>query len=177
MKANEEQQNIENENIDKLRDCFLDFDEDGDQKVDVAQLGSMIEYLCFPLPDDFLEKTMKKFQLVEDGQFDFSQFCQFFEPAHRKTKLWEKLHDSFQVFDNDGDGKISIPELSNILTTFGTVFTTEEISKMKSITKPDENDLIDINLVTDMLVDDLLSQEEEEEEEESHEPETQNVNE
>lgn len=168
MTTKSNQQTIEIDNLEKLRECFIEFDEDGDDLVQTTKLGSMIEYLHFPLPDDFVEKTFIQFQLKENQKFTFDKFCEFLEPRHRNTQTWQKLHDAFQVFDNNGNGKISISDLSEILTTFGNVFTSDEVNHMKAISKPDENDLIDINLITDLLVDDMLDNLEEEEEEEEN---------
>ena len=153
----------------KLRECFNEFAEDlggSEEYAYVSQLPSMIEYLHYPLPENFVEQIYIQFRLKDNQKFNFNKFCEFLAPRHRKTKEWEKLHDAFEVFDNNGNGKISVSELSEILSTFGNIFTTEEINHMKAITKPDENDLIDINLITDLLIDDMFDNLEEEEEEE-----------
>lgn len=163
-KSDEQKTNIDRE---KLRDCFREFSDDGDY-ASVSQLPSMIEYLHYPLPENFYEKTCIDFQLKENQKFDFEKFCEFLAPRNRDTDEWKKLHDAFEVFDNSGNGKISVSELSEILITFGNAFTTEEINHMKAIAKPDENDLIDINLITDLLVDDMFDHLEEEEEEEEN---------
>lgn len=153
----------------KLQDCFNAFAEDVEGEelyAYVSQLPSMIEYLHYPLPDNFVETTYIQFQLKDNQKFNFDKFCEFLAPRHRDTEEWVKLFDAFEVFDSNGNGKISISDLSEILSTFGQIFTTDEINHMRAITKPDENDLVDILLVTDLLIDDMFDSMEEEEEEE-----------
>ena len=152
----------------RLRECFTDF-ADGEGFVKVSELRNMIEYLHFPLPDDYVDKLEQVFDLRPDQMFDFDKFYEFMEPLHRDTKAWQMLHDAFEIFDDDGDGKINVNDLAEILSKFGEKFTREEIQHMKAIVKPDENDLIDINLVTDMLI---CSDDEQEEEEEEYESRT-----
>ncbi|OHT00626.1 calmodulin-like protein [Tritrichomonas foetus] len=152
--------------VEKAEECFREFDNDGDGYVSVSNLDAMIEYLNLPFQNNFVDKIKTDFNLKDNQKFDFQKFCEFLTPLHRNKRCWKMLHDAFAVFDDDGDDKIGVSVLSEILSTFGNKFSSDEVNHMRVIVKPDENDLVDITLITDLLIEDDLEDRDEEEEEE-----------
>ena len=77
-----------------------------------------------------LQDLINDFDMDGDGQIGFEEFLIMMEQKMKEKNSDEDIRDTFQVFDKDGNGLISAPELWQVMTILGKNFTNKEIDEM-----------------------------------------------
>ncbi|OWA51419.1 putative Calmodulin [Hypsibius exemplaris] len=65
-----------------------------------------------------------------NGTIDFSEFLTVMVQKTKETDSEKKIREVFRVFDEDGDGFISVEELCHLMTKLGEKVTDEELEEM-----------------------------------------------
>ena len=104
---------VGNEEIDELRKIFQQCDVNGDGKLSKEEiLDGCKEYAGISELD--MSKIMEQCDLDGNGFLDYTEFLTA-ALDWEKTLSGERLENAFKIFDKDGNGKISLSELVEVL--------------------------------------------------------------
>eukprot|EP00249_Psilotum_nudum_P007674 c20739_g1_i1 orf=241-945(+) len=116
---------------DLLRKVFDVFDKDRDGKLSYEELNQSFQNLGLSTTGHGQMTTLHHADSNCDGFVDFDEFATFYHdlyggkcgnegiPSQQPAHNSEDLMAAFQVFDKNGDGFISAPELQSVLTALG----------------------------------------------------------
>ncbi|XP_071362897.1 calcium-binding protein 2 isoform X1 [Trachinotus anak] len=133
------------EEIDELREAFLEFDKNKDGYISHKDLGECMRTMGYmPTEMELIELS----QQICGGKVDFEDFVELMGPkmlAETADMIGVKeLRDAFKEFDSNGDGQISLTELREAMKKLmGEQVTNREINEI----------LRDVDLNGDGLVD------------------------
>ncbi|MBA0624575.1 hypothetical protein Godav_009916 [Gossypium davidsonii] len=137
--------------LQELEQIFNKLDVNGDGKISLSELGSIMGSLAQKHQSkEELQKMMKEFKAdYGDG---FMNFDQFVELNTKGVESEEVLKDAFSVYDRNGNGWISAEELQEVLKSLGDECSIEECRKMVSGVDNDGNGMIDFQEFKVMMV-------------------------
>merc|ERR1711920_813058 len=99
------------------RELFLAIDENGDGMLSMEELSHGVEKAGVNLDKD-MQRLIKDLDADGSGNIDYSEFIA--AAVDMKTACQEdKCRAAFAIFDKDGDGKISMTELKQLLEDEG----------------------------------------------------------
>ena len=127
------------------------FDKDGDGKITIRELGELFRSLS-QAPTDAEREEISELteELVET--IDFGDFLYLMAKKISHTDMEQELINAFKIFDGDGNGRISTPELKHIISNIGGNITDEEIDVMIKEAEPDKDGQIDYHQFIRMMM-------------------------
>lgn len=114
---------------------FKKFDANGDGKISITELGSILNALGTVTPEEELKIVMKEIDKDGDGYIDLNEFIEFqrggcsLEGDHAVDDEKE-LREAFNLYDQNKNGKISANELHSVLKSLGEKCTLKDCRKM-----------------------------------------------
>ncbi|KAM7314637.1 hypothetical protein ISCGN_004421 [Ixodes scapularis] len=112
------------------QEAFSLFDNRGDGKINISQLGDVLR----ALGQNPTEAEVKKccHQLRPDERISFDVFLPILQTIskNRSTDTAEDFIEGLRHFDKDGNGYISSAELRHLLTTLGEKLTDDEVEQL-----------------------------------------------
>ena len=95
----------------KLREVFADIDTNGDGMLSMEELENAAERLEFTAD---VKEMLKECDTDKSGFIDYTEFL---TATVNKAQAYskERLKEVFNIFDKNGDGKISLDELKTVL--------------------------------------------------------------
>lgn len=102
--------------IEKLWEAFKVFDADGSGAISPEELGSVMNSLGQNLSQIELKEMIKEVDIDLSGTIDFEEFKALM--VSKKGDRLSRLKLAFSVFDEDGNGRITVQELHNIMGKF-----------------------------------------------------------
>lgn len=113
----------------EFHDCFTLHDKDGNGRVPIQSLGSVVRSLGITPTEDTIRRIAHS-QIRKDT-FSFSDLMQVMESLKREPEFsQEDFRESFKVFDRDGNGYVSAAELRHVMTNLGEKLTDDEVDEM-----------------------------------------------
>ncbi|PWA99680.1 ubiquitin carboxyl-terminal hydrolase family protein [Artemisia annua] len=98
---------------------FKKFDVNGDGKISITELGSILTSLSGSVtPETELKSVMKEIDTDGDGFIDFNEFVAFHNGSNNGEESKE-LREAFDLYDEDKNGKISANELHSVMKRLG----------------------------------------------------------
>ena len=96
---------------------FKKFDVNGDGKISITELGSILSALSgSATPETELKSVMKEIDTDGDGFIDFDEFVAFHNGNGEESK---ELCEVFDLYDEDKNGKISANDLHSVMKRLG----------------------------------------------------------
>lgn len=140
------------ENYEEIKQIFTLFDRDGDGKVDVNELGTVLR-ASGRLPSDSEVSELKNASNLKEN-FSFADFLSILSklPQVDSNHLRSALIDAFRVFDQSGSGEIGAQELRHIMTSLGEKLSDEEADEMIKLADPSGSGIIRYDNFVDKLV-------------------------
>uniref|UniRef100_A0ACD5YL74 Uncharacterized protein n=1 Tax=Avena sativa TaxID=4498 RepID=A0ACD5YL74_AVESA len=144
----------------ELRKVFQMFDKNGDGQIIKKELGESLKNLGIYIPDDELDATMGKIDTNGDGCVDVQEFGLLYRSiigegadGVRKGDYEEGMREAFDVFDQNGDGYITVEELRSVLASLGLKQgrTVEECRQMLSKVDADGDGRVDFKEFKQMM--------------------------
>ncbi|XP_047061195.1 probable calcium-binding protein CML16 [Lolium rigidum] len=116
----------------ETRKLFSRFDADGDGRISPSELAAVAGAISPPPSESAggreVGAMMDQLDADRDGYVDLGEFAAFHAPGGRD--LDAELRDAFDVYDINGDGRISVAELSKVLGRIGEGCSTQECERM-----------------------------------------------
>ena len=145
----------------ELRKVFQMFDKNGDGQITKKELGESLRNLGIYIPDDELDAIMGKIDANGDGCVDVEEFGMLYRSIvgegqggdGEKRDEEEDMREAFNVFDQNGDGYITVEELRSVLASLGLKQgrTAEDCRKMISKVDADGDGRVDFTEFKQMM--------------------------
>ncbi|KAL5213229.1 hypothetical protein ABZP36_024076 [Zizania latifolia] len=107
----------------ELRRVFELFDHDGDGRITREELTESLERLGMPVPGEELAAAIARIDANGDGCVDMGEFAELYETVMRgdgdEAAEEAGMREAFGVFDQNGDGFITVDELRAVLASLG----------------------------------------------------------
>ncbi|XP_065574224.1 myosin-2 essential light chain-like [Artemia franciscana] len=113
-------------------EVFQLFDNRGDNKIQVSQIGELLRALGQNPTESEVKKLTHSYK--SDERITFETFLPILQDIskNRSTDTVEDFIEGLSHFDKDGNGHISSAELRYILTTLGEKLAEEEVEQLLS---------------------------------------------
>lgn len=118
------------EQISEFAEAFKLFDKDLDGRITSNELGIVMRSLGQRPTDQELKNMVTIVDQDGNGTIEFNEFLNLMSRKAKETDKEDELREAFRVFDRNGDGYISAPELRLVMTNLGEKLTDEEVDDM-----------------------------------------------
>ena len=98
---------------------FQMFDRNGDGRITKKELGDSLQNLGIYIPDKDLVQMIEKIDVNRDGYVDMEEFGALYQTIMDERDEEEDMREAFNVFDQNGDGFITVEELRSVLSSLG----------------------------------------------------------
>ncbi|XP_027342902.1 calmodulin-like protein 3 isoform X1 [Abrus precatorius] len=103
----------------ELKRVFQMFDHNGDGRITKKELNESLEKLGIFIPNKELTQMIEKIDVNGDGCVDIDEFGELYGSIMEERDEEEDMREAFNVFDQNGDGFITVEELRTILSSLG----------------------------------------------------------
>lgn len=147
------------------RQAFQLFDTDKKGYFTLEELSQITINMGMDATNSELRDMINDMDQNSDGKIDFDEFCTLMTRQSQKNpnatprtqqKQAEQVEDemwtAFNIFDKDGDGKITVQELRETLSMLGENLSTTEIQTMFDQIDTDNNQAIDFEEFKTMMM-------------------------
>ncbi|XP_072970209.1 calmodulin-like protein 3 [Typha angustifolia] len=134
----------------ELKRVFQMFDRNGDGRITRLELNDSLENLGIYIPEKDLTAMIDKIDANGDGCVDIIEFGALYQTImgeKEEEKEEEDMREAFNVFDENGDGFITVDELRSVLASLGIKQgrTAEDCRKMIRNVDKDGDGMVDFN--------------------------------
>ncbi|XP_034528706.1 calcium-binding protein 5 isoform X1 [Ailuropoda melanoleuca] len=121
--------------IEELREAFLEFDKDKDGFISCKDLGNLMRTMGYMPTEMELTELGQQIHMNLGGRVDFDDFVELMTPkllAETAGMIGvQEMRDAFKEFDTNGDGEITLGELQQAMQRLlGEQLTPREISEV-----------------------------------------------
>ncbi|ESQ47289.1 hypothetical protein EUTSA_v10027972mg [Eutrema salsugineum] len=123
--------------MEDIRQVFQRFDKNGDGKISVDELKEVIRALSPTASPEETVTMMKQFDLDGNGFIDMDEFVALFQigvnqGGGNNNNDFRDLKEAFEIYDLDGNGRISAKELQSVMKNLGEKCSVQDCRKMIS---------------------------------------------
>lgn len=121
--------------IEELREAFLEFDKDRDGFISCKDLGNLMRTMGYMPTEMELTELGQQIRMNLGGRVDFEDFVELMTPKLLEETAGmigvQEMRDAFKEFDTNGDGEITLGELQQAMQRLlGEKLTPREISEV-----------------------------------------------
>ncbi|XP_044955228.1 probable calcium-binding protein CML16 [Hordeum vulgare subsp. vulgare] len=106
-----------------MKKVFSRFETDGDDRISPSELAAVSRAIGSPATESAggreVASMMDELDTDRDGYVDLGEFAAFHDHGRGERELDAELRDAFDVYDINGDGRISDAELSKVVSRIG----------------------------------------------------------
>ncbi|KAL0377997.1 UNVERIFIED_CONTAM: putative calcium-binding protein CML18 [Sesamum radiatum] len=114
----------------EVEKVFSKFDTNGDGRISLTELGSILNGLGSATPADEVARIMSELDTDGDGFIDLNEFKAFHCGGGEDSN--KELKEAFDLYDKDKNGKISASELHSVLRSLGEKCSLKDCRRMIS---------------------------------------------
>ncbi|KAK8556322.1 hypothetical protein V6N13_064361 [Hibiscus sabdariffa] len=103
----------------ELKKIFQMFDKNGDGAITKKELNDSLENMGIFIPDTDLTQMIERIDVNGDMCIDIDEFSELYRTIMDNKDEEEDMREAFDVFDQNGDGYISVEELRSVLESLG----------------------------------------------------------
>ncbi|XP_044957350.1 probable calcium-binding protein CML16 [Hordeum vulgare subsp. vulgare] len=106
-----------------MKKVFSRFDTDGDGRISPSELAAVLRAIAPPVTESAggreVASMMDELDTDRDGYVDLGEFAAFHGRGRGERELDAELRDAIDVYDINGDDRISDAELSKVMSWIG----------------------------------------------------------
>ncbi|XP_037367380.1 calmodulin-like protein 5 [Talpa occidentalis] len=121
---------LPSEQVAEFKEAFTRFDTDGDGKINVQELGAVMQALGKNVSEEELKEIIARVDTDGDGAISFQEFLAEMAKRMKAGGSEMELREIFKVFDQNGDGHISVDELKQAMVKIGQPMSQEDLDMM-----------------------------------------------
>ncbi|XP_068650035.1 calmodulin-like protein 11 [Aristolochia californica] len=121
---------LSREQTEEFQEAFCLFDKDGDGRITIDELATVIRSLGQTPTEEELHDMIREVDVDGNGTIEFGEFLHLMARKMKETDAEEELKEAFKVFDKDQNGYISATELRHVMISLGEKLTDEEVEQM-----------------------------------------------
>ncbi|KAK2996995.1 hypothetical protein RJ639_012296 [Escallonia herrerae] len=131
----------------ELKRVFQMFDRNGDGSITKKELNESLENMGIFISDSELTQMIAKIDVNGDGCVDIDEFGALYQSIMDERDEEEDMREAFNVFDQNGDGFITVEELRSVLASLGLKQgrTAEDCRRMIMKVDADGDGMVDFN--------------------------------
>ncbi|CAO2825327.1 unnamed protein product [Amaranthus hypochondriacus] len=127
----------------EIEKIFAKFDANGDGKISSTELKSLLKALGSETTPEEVKKMMDEMDRDGDGFVDLHEFTEFHIGSGGNAGNTKELREAFNLYDKDGNGKISAKELHEVLKSLGEKCSLKDCKKMIASVDRDGDGCVD----------------------------------
>lgn len=129
------------------------FDQNSDGRITKKELGDSLHKLGIYISEEELSAMIEKIDVNEDGCVDIEEFGALYETIMDEKNEEDDIREAFKVFDQNGDGYITVEELRSVLNSLGLKQgrTAEDCKRMISKVDKDGDGMVDFKEFKQMM--------------------------
>lgn len=143
----------------ELERAFRVYDTDHDGRISITELSTVLTSLGGAMSEEDLNHLMSLIDTDSDGFISMEEFIQFHRvspalasPGGVISPAHDPMRDAFQMFDKDGDNRISASELEAVLVSLGEKgHTMEECKQMIESVDKDGDGFVDFQEFRELM--------------------------
>ncbi|CAG2241635.1 CALM [Mytilus edulis] len=116
--------------VSDFKEVFELFDKDGDGTITIKELDTVMRSLGQNPTENEVKEMVQKVDTDGNGTIEFPEFLQMATDMMKSVDLADEVRDAFRLFDKNGDGYVTAPELKTILSNNGEKISDEELDAM-----------------------------------------------
>uniref|UniRef100_A0A8C9D3T0 Calmodulin like 5 n=1 Tax=Panthera leo TaxID=9689 RepID=A0A8C9D3T0_PANLE len=121
---------LSEEQVAEFKRAFSMFDKDGNGKINVQELGAVMQALGENPSEAELKQLIARVDTDGDGHISFDEFLAEMAKIVKSSGSEAEMREVFRAFDLDGDGHISVNELKQAMAKLGENPSQEELDAM-----------------------------------------------
>ncbi|XP_045320287.1 calmodulin-like [Leopardus geoffroyi] len=121
---------LSKEQVAEFKEAFDRVDKDGDGKIDVQELGAVMQAVGKNPSEAELKQLISRVDTDGDGHISFDEFLAEMAKIMKASGSEAEMREVFRAFDLDGDGHISVNELKQAMAKLGENPSQEELDAM-----------------------------------------------
>ena len=130
------------EQMAEYREAFALFDNKNNNTISTKDLPTVLRSLGQNPSESEIGDITQQADPDGSGAVDFETFLSMIQTKLKDQDSEAEIRESFRVFDKEGNGKISAPELRHIMTTLGEKLTEDEVDEMLNEAETDGDGMI-----------------------------------
>lgn len=137
----------------ELKRVFQMFDRNGDGRITKKELSDSLDNLGIFIPDKELTVMIERIDVNGDGCVDIDEFGELYQTIMDERDEEDDMREAFNVFDQNGDGFITVEELRTVLSSLGLKQgrTVEDCKKMIMKVDVDGDGMVDYKEFKQMM--------------------------
>ncbi|KAH3852884.1 hypothetical protein DPMN_095405 [Dreissena polymorpha] len=128
---------LNKDTVNAIGDVFRLLDVDGSGYLDSQELETALKHMGVDITKEEVDELVKKIDQDGNGTVDMFEFSQMVAQKMQVYDPEKELRDAFAVFDKNGDGKVSVEEIREVVESLGGKMTNAEVESM--LVDVDEN--------------------------------------
>ncbi|KAJ3390809.1 Calcium-binding component of the spindle pole body (SPB) half-bridge [Lobulomyces angularis] len=129
-KRNKVKKELNEDQKTEIKEAFALFDTDKDNKLDYHELKVAMRALGFDVKKQEVLKILRDFDNEDQGLIDFDDFNKVMTEKILDRDPIEEIKKAFQLFDDDGTGKINLRNLRRVAKEIGEQVDDDELQAM-----------------------------------------------
>merc|ERR1711892_24822 len=118
------------EELQEYRDIFSFFDRDGGGSITTVELGQVMRTFGWTPTEGELQELIGEIDQDGNGCITFNEFVWLMTREIHDGEIEEEIREAFRVFDREGHGFITVPDLTEVLQKLGEKLSTEECQEL-----------------------------------------------
>lgn len=126
-----------------INDIFDMFDKNQNGTIQADELHCVLESLGRKSTKDEVNTFLSKLDIDENGVISKNEFMSAIDEIYSfPQSSVDEVVQAFQIFDKNGNGKISVNEMRNILLKFTNEFTESDVDSLFELIDTDQDGMI-----------------------------------
>lgn len=122
--------NLSREKLEEYQEIFSFFDRDGGGSISAVELGQVMRTFGWAPSEMELQELISEIDQDGNGSISFNEFVWLMTKEIHDNDIEEEIREAFRVFDREGHGFITVPDLTHVLQTLGEKLTSEETREL-----------------------------------------------